>query len=341
MRIKDIARMAGVAPSTVSRVLNNSGYISAEIREKVEAVVRETGYVPNRIAQSLKRQSTRTIGIIIPQIASETMSRLVEAAYGCCNRRGYRILLENTQLDSRKELDCLKSLYHQQVEGILLMSTGLTAEHREIIQSLDLPVIVTGQYMDGLCCYTHDNRQAAREMVLRMAQKGRRRIALLNVSLEEDNSIKIQRELGYRDALATAGLSFDESLTAYGAFTIDSGREMMKALWENCHPRPDAVFAVTDKIAIGAMEYLAQKGVSVPGDCMVAGVGNNKLSEFIRPPLSTIEFFYDELGSAVTDRLLDAVESGEPVEGVHLMRHRIIERESTNGNHTDSGGTAD
>ena len=78
------------------------------------------------------------------------------------------------------------------------MSTGLTAEHREIIQSLDLPVIVTGQYMDGLCCYTHDNRQAAREMVLRMAQKGRRRIALLNVSLEEDNSIKIQRELGWQ-----------------------------------------------------------------------------------------------------------------------------------------------
>ena len=341
MRIKDIAKMAGVAPSTVSRVLNNSGYISAEIREKVEKVVKETGYVPNQIAQSLKRQRTRTIGIIIPQIASETMSRLVEAAYGRCNRRGYRILLENTQLSSQREIECLKSLYHQQVEGILLMSVGLTAEHGNVIRQLDIPVIVTGQYMDGLCCYTHDNRSAARDMVLRMTQKGRKRIALLNVAIEEDNSIKIQRELGYRDALAAAGLPFEESLTAYGAFSIESGKEMMKALWENNNPRPDAVFAVTDKIAIGAMEYLRKQGVNVPGDCMVAGVGNNKLSEFVSPPLSTIEFFYDELGSMVTDSLLSAVESGELVQGVHVMRHRIIERESTNGKNPDTGGAAD
>lgn len=330
MQIKDIARLAGVSPSTVSRVLNNSGYVSEEIRTKVQKVVNETGYRPNQIAKSLKDKSTRSIGIIIPQIASETMAKLVEAAYQVCNRRGYRVLMENTQLDSQREIECLKSLYHQQVEGILLMSVGLSPEHKQVIDSLNIPVIVTGQKMEGLCCYTHDNRSAAKSLVSSMIASGKKRTALLNVDIQEDDSIRVQRELGYRDALSEHNIEYDPKLVAYGKFTIASGEEMMEKIWSSNTEKPDSVFAVTDKIAIGAMRFLKRENIDIPLKCSVAGVGNNKLSEFVEPALTTIEYHYFELGTAATDLLIDSIESNKKAEGIHLMKYDIIERRSTN-----------
>lgn len=337
MQIKDIARLAGVSPSTVSRVLNNSGYVSEEIRLKVQNVVDETGYRPNQIAKSLKDRSTKTIGIIIPQIASETMAKLVEAAYRCCNERGYKILMENTQLDSGREIESLKSLYHQQVEGILLMSVGLSREHKQVIESLKIPVIVTGQKMEGLCCYTHDNRKAVKSLVKKMIERGKKRIAILNVDIEEDDSIRVQRELGYRDALSENGMEFDPKLAAYGKFSIASGMEMMEKIWNENQIKPDGVFAVTDKIAIGAMRFLMKQKVDIPVECAVAGVGNNKLSEFIEPALSTIEYYYTELGTAATNLLIDAIEGNEKAEGIHLMKYDIIERSSTNEQYSCNG----
>lgn len=247
MQIKDIARLAGVSPSTVSRVLNNSGYVSEEIRLKVQSVIDETGYRPNQIAKSLKDRSTKTIGIIIPQISSETMAKLVEATYRCCNERGYKILIENTRLDWGREIESLKSLYHQQVEGILLMSVGLSQEHKHVIDGLKIPVIVTGQKMDGLCCYTHDNRNAVKALVTKMIERGKKRIAILNVDIEEYDSIRVQRELGYRDALSENGMEFDPKLAAYGKFSVASGMEMMEKIWNENEVKPDGVFAVTDK----------------------------------------------------------------------------------------------
>lgn len=337
MQIKDIARLAGVSPSTVSRVLNNSGYVSEEMRLKVQSVIDETGYRPNQIAKSLKDRSTKTIGIIIPQIASETMTKLVEAAYRCCNERGYKILMENTQLDWGREVESLKSLYHQQVEGILLMSVGLSQEHKHVIDGLKIPVIVTGQKMDGLCCYTHDNRNAVKALVTKMIERGKKRIAILNVDIEEYDSIRVQRELGYRDALSENGMEFDPKLAAYGKFSVASGMEMMEKIWNENEVKPDGVFAVTDKIAIGAMRFLMKQKVDIPVECAVAGVGNNKLSEFIEPALSTIEYHYTELGTAATNLLIDAIEGNEKAEGIHLMKYNIIERSSTNEQYSCNG----
>lgn len=337
MQIKDIARLAGVSPSTVSRVLNNSGYVSEEIRLKVQSVIDETGYRPNQIAKSLKDRSTKTIGIIIPHIASETMAKLVEAAYRCCNERGYKILMENTHLDWGREIESLKSLYHQQVEGILLMSVGLSQEHKQVIDSLKIPVIVTGQKMDGLCCYTHDNRNAVKALVTKMIERGKKRIAILNVDIEEDDSIRVQRELGYRDALSENGMEFDQKLAAYGKFSVASGMEMMEKIWNENEVKPDGVFAVTDKIAIGAMRFLMKQKVDIPLECAVAGVGNNKLSEFIEPALSTIEYHHTELGTSATNLLIDAIEGNEKAEGIHLMKYDIIERSSTNEQYSCNG----
>ena len=245
--------------------------------------------------------------------------------------------MENTQLDSQREIECLKSLYHQQVEGILLMSVGLSFEHKRIIDSLNIPVIVTGQAMEGLCCYTHDNRNAAKDLVCKMIERGKKRIALLNVDIQEDDSIRVQRELGYRDALALHNIEFDPELVRYGKFTIASGTEMMEKIWNENQIKPDGVFAVTDKIAIGAMRFLVKEKINIPSECAVAGVGNNKLSEFTDPALTTVEYHYFELGTAVTEKLIDSIENRTKAEGIHLIKYDIIERSSTNEQHSCNG----
>lgn len=159
----------------------------------------------------------------------------------------------------------------------------------------------------------------------------------MNVDIEEDDSIRVQRELGYRDALSENGMEFDPKLAAYGKFSVASGMEMMEKIWNENEVKPDGVFAVTDKIAIGAMRFLMKQKVDIPVECAVAGVGNNKLSEFIEPALSTIEYHYTELGTAATNLLIDAIEGNEKAEGIHLMKYDIIERSSTNEQYSCNG----
>ena len=116
MRIKDIAKLAGVAPSTVSRVINNSGYVSEDVRTKVEQIIRETGYIPNEIAKSLKIKKTNTIGVIIARISSETASKIVEGISNECTKENYNLILANTGLQIKEELNYLKVLQTKQID---------------------------------------------------------------------------------------------------------------------------------------------------------------------------------------------------------------------------------
>ena len=149
MQIKDIARLAEVAPSTVSRVLNGSGYVSAEVRSRVEKVIADTGYVPNSIAKSLKAKKSRTIGVIIPRIASFSMASVIEAVTRECEVAGYEVFLANTTLRVEKELSFLQAFARRQIDGVVMMSVKITPEHVKLIESLDFPVVVVGQQYPG------------------------------------------------------------------------------------------------------------------------------------------------------------------------------------------------
>ena len=326
MQIKDIAKLAGVAPSTVSRVINNSGYVSAEIREKVGKIIEETGYVPNSIAKSLKAKKTNMIGFIIPQVSSESMARTLDGVSAECNNHGYDILLANSALNIEKELQYLRDLNRRQIDGIILMSIKLTKEHYEQIMRMDIPVVVIGQKFDGLCCVTHNDVDIAYRMTKKIIEKGRRNIAMINVMVDDD-AVKRDRFFGYRRAVEEAGFAYDPEMTAYGEFTVKSGYECMKKLWES-GKRPDGVFAISDKLAVGAMKYLREQGVSVPDDVSVTGIGNNSISYIISPSLTTAEMFPQHSGSQAAIMLFRSIESGAKPEGTHYVDFKILERES-------------
>ncbi len=328
MQIKDIARLAGVAPSTVSRVLNNSGYVSEEVRQRVEQMIEKTGYQPNIIAKSLKNKKSCTIGVIVPQIASESVACVVEAISVVCEAKGYQIILSNSMLKNENEALCLKSLVRRQIDGVIIMSSGVTSKLSEQIRQLPIPAIVIGQQSEEVFCISHDDVEASCALVDRLIQKGASRVAMLNVQTDDD-AIRNKRAQGYLKALEKNGLRFDRSLLAYGDYSIHSGYEMMQQVWLASGQKPDAVFAVIDKIAIGALQYLKDCGILVPQECMVAGIGNNKLSQFAQPPLTSVDYGYNALGTTAANMLLETIESGGRLQGIYYMPYEIVERGST------------
>ncbi len=319
--------MAGVAPSTVSRVINDSGYVSAEVRGRVEEVIRRTGYVPNSIAKSLKAKRSHTIGVIVPRVASEAMARQIQGIAGECEQRRYEMLLANAGMKTENESACLEMLARRQIDGVIIMSSGVTADLRQRIGALEAPVVITGQQAEGLCCVVHDETAIMRELTTALLLKGRRDPAFINVELEDD-AIRHKRFSGFCEALREQHLALRSGRVAYGGFTIEEGAAAMKQLWEQEGPRPDAVLAVTDRAAVGAMQYLKSQGVRLPQQCAVTGIGNNQLAAVVEPALTTVEYFYEEVGARAARLLFDAIQQGERPQGVHFVEYRLIERDS-------------
>jgi len=328
MQIKQIAQMAGVAPSTVSRVINRSGYVSAEVRARVEEVVRRTGYVPNNIAKSLKAKRSHTIGIVVPRIASEALARQIESAARVCRKRDYAMLLTSSNEKASNETACLEMLVRRQTDGVIIMSSGVTAPLRAQVAALQIPVVITGQQVDDLCCVVHDEMTILRELTASLLLRGYRDPAFLNVELEDD-SVRHRRFAGFSQALRDAHLPLQPGRVAFGGFTVEEGFDAMKELWTAPGPHPDAVIAATDRSAVGAMQYLKSIGVAIPDECAVAGIGNHQLSRVVQPELTTVDYYFEEVGATAANLLLDALEQGGRPQGIHFMRYTILERKST------------
>lgn len=328
MQIKDIAQMAGVAPSTVSRVINHSGYVSTPVRYRVEAILKETGYVPNSIAKSLKSKKSNMIGLIIPQASNEAMTQMIDGVTSECNQAGYQTVLANTELNPEKELEYLKELPNKRVDGLIFYATHMTRAHHKLLSSLDMPVVVLGQVEETCHCVVHDDFAAAKELTQLLIEKGYRKIGFINVD-RKDDAVRRERYKGYKSAVMEAGLVCDDRWLAYGDYSIKSGVQAMKYIWTMQEEKPDAVLAVTDYMAAGAIVYLRQIGLSVPEDCAVAGIGNDVLSGFVNPPLTTVKYHHNRAGRTAARVLFRQLGSRPAQVKVHVVPHKLIERSST------------
>lgn len=328
MQIKDIAKIAGVAPSTVSRVINHSGYVSVQVRQRVEQVLKETGYVPNSIAKMLKFKKSQVIGLIIPQAGSETVMEIINGVTSECNKLGYHMILANTELDLEKELQYLRELSQKQLDGLLFLATHLTQAHQKLISELEIPVVVLGQVVENCHCVMHDDFSAAKELTQMLIHKGYRKIGFINVN-RKDDAIRRERFKGYKSALMEAGLDSNDAWTVYGDYSIASGCQAMKQIWTAQEEKPEAVLAVTDSMAAGAIVYMREKGISIPDDCAIAGMHNDTLSSFLNPALTTVEYHQNRVGKTAAKILFREL-GGRPAPAkVHLIPYKIIERKST------------
>lgn len=324
MNITKIAELAGVSRATVSRYLNN-GYVSQDKRERIQKVIDKTGYVPSSQAQTLRTKKTKLIGVIVPKISAEPVSRMVEGLSAELSREGYNLLLGNTGLSLEKELAFLSTFSSNQVDGIIMIGTAFTKKHLERMERLSVPLVVLGQRVEGYSCVYHDDEGAARALTARLLAGGCRRIGYLGVA-DEDRAAGLGRKRGYLSALSEAGIPLDTGLMCTGEGSDRAGYESASKLLKS---KPDGLFCATDAVAAGALELLREQGLRVPQDVQVTGVGGSGLARFLSPKLTSAHYCYKTSGEEAARMLLEALGRPQLVVKELMLGFEIHQREST------------
>ena len=329
MNIIEFAKIAEVSKSTVSRYFNN-GYVSEEANEKIKMAIEKTGFRPQRQAQSMRTKKTNLIGVIVPKISTETPPRVVEGVSDELSVHGYDILIANTNLVIEKEIEYLKMFKSNHVDGIIFMATKITEEHLKVMAEITVPIVVVAQNIDEYPCVYNDDYNAAREVVKHIINKGYREIAFIGV-YEEDISVGFERKRGYIDELKNNKIDIKEEFIKIGDFNVESGYNLTKELME-CKEKPKAIFAVTDNIAIGAIEYLKKNNYNIPKDIAIMSIGDSKISRFIEPKLTTVHYYYKTAGVEAANMLLELIKnsvvSSKNIDKKEKLPFRIVERNS-------------
>ncbi|WP_101842930.1 LacI family DNA-binding transcriptional regulator [Halobacillus sp. Marseille-P3879] len=325
--INDIAKMANVSRTTVSRVLNNNGYVSEEVRKRIIQIVEETGYIPSLSAKSLRTKKSGVIGVIIPRIDTETASRVVSGINEVVSKENFQILLTDTELDKEKEVEYIRLLQSRHVDGIILLATNVNDSLVATIKDVELPFISLGQDLPGITSILYDDYHAAVDVTNMLISNGHERIAFIGVS-EDDPSVGFQRKKGYMDTLKKRGYNLNNSWMETGDFSIESGYESMKKIIKYSKDQlPTAIFAVTDRMAIGAMEYLREQGHRIPDDIAVAAIGASTMSQYVTPSLTTVDYFNKEAGQKAAELLLQQLKQNKEIEKF-VQTYRLIKRDS-------------
>jgi LacI family sucrose operon transcriptional repressor len=329
LTIKEIAKLAGVSKSTVSRVINDSEHVSDQAREKVQQVIEETGYVPNSLAKNLKRNQTDTIGVVLPKINTSTFSSSIEGISNVMYQNGYNLLLTNTKMNLKDEITYLNLLKEKRVRGILFFATEITEKHKEVLVKLDIPVVVIGQDTSTVLdypCVIQDDLNAAKSIVDHLVEQGHQKIAYIGVT-EDDVAVGKLRKQGYLEVLQKNGLEFFEEYMYKGDFSIQSGWQGMKEILNQAEELPTAVFAVTDRLALGAIKYLKDSGYQVPDDISIVGIGNSDISQWVVPEITTINYDHVRTGERASELLLNLIQETEDV-SKEKMDYQLIQRNS-------------
>lgn len=319
--IADIARLAGVAKSTVSRYLNG-GSVGEQTIKKIERVIQETGYSPNTFAQSLKAKKTNIIGTIVPRLDSYATSKTLIGIDERLRELNYQMLVSNTSQDLNREIESLYSLAKQKVAGIILLATKVTDRHLETIQEIGIPVLLVGQQHEQVFSLIHNDFEAGKTIGRFMAMNGHKRIAYLGVS-EEDIAVGVKRKQGFAEAMKEAGNV--DARYFETSFKISDALEKVPSIIEEFHPT--AFVCATDNIAIGTLKAAYSKGLKVPEDLSITGFGGYEITEMMNPGITTVQFFYKDAGKMAAQKIIQLVNE-EEVPMLSLSDYKIIERES-------------
>jgi LacI family transcriptional regulator len=302
--IHEVAKRAGVASITVSRVINNSGYASQEIRDRVLAAVKEMGYVPNRLASSLRSKRTNVLALVLTDITNPFFTVAARGVEDVASKAGYTVIFCNTDEDRSKEEKYIEVLMQNRVDGIILVPSGFDSGSIETLQRNGTPVVVidrcvSGQNVDQVRC---DSFEGAIQLTRLLRKLGHTHIALLNgpanVSTASD------RLRGFKKALEESGIEAGGQMVLSGAFTRASGYEMTRQILA-LSPRPTALFAANNFIALGALHALEEAGVRVPVDMAVVTFDDLPESLVISPFLTVAAQPVYEMATKATELLIN------------------------------------
>ncbi len=308
--IKDIARELGISPSTVSRALKDHPDISPETKKAVNELAEKLNYQPNIVALSLRQSKTNTIGVIIPEIVHFFFSTVISGIESVAYEAGYNVILAQSNESAQREATDLKALFNSRVDGMLISISRETKtyDHIESILAKEVPVV----FFDRMYANPNtskvivDDYAGAHEAVIHLIQQGCKRIAHLEsapgLNIAED------RRKGYQDALLENKLPVNEKMIIIcPTGSLEEGKLATEKLLA-FNPPPDAIFANNDMLAMGAMQVIKQRGLSIPKDVALVGFSNWFFSALMDPPLSSVDQPGFEMGQEAAKLLIRQIE---------------------------------
>lgn len=304
--IKEVADRAGVAPITVSRVVNNSGYVSEKTRQRVEAAAAELSYVPNMLARSLRSSRTDLLALVLTDITNPFWTTVARGAEDAASKHGFSVILCNTDEQEAKEERYLSTLLRKRVDGFLYVPASDKAEPIRQIHEQNIPVVVLDRLVAGVDVdfVRSASEDGAYRLVAHLLEMGHRQIAILNGPANVATAR--ERLMGYKRAIAEADIDFHESLAHFGEFTTESGRRSMEQLLVE-KPLPTAIFATNNFIAIGAIQALRRNGLRVPQDISVVCFDDVPASYVIEPFLTVVAQPAYEIGRRAAEMLVERI----------------------------------
>lgn len=327
--IKEVAKMAGVSISTVSRTLSNRVFVNEDTRKKVMRAVKHLSYKPNFMAKGLKEGRSNTLAIVLPDIINPFYPGLVKRVERQAAEKGYSMILydcgEDVELEKRY-VDALKSHY---VDGVIFISTSEDPALVRELLAAGIPTVVMNREYDsavGVTCVTNDNFQGARKVINYLISQGHRRIACLA------SPVKFARYRQRYDGCVSAfhenHIHHCDNYMVHNITTIEEAYDATKKLLALPQP-PTAIFTFIDMLAIGIYGGIHDRGLSIPDDISVAGFDNINLSQHLIPPLTTYEHPLDRLAKIAIANLLGQIENSElPEPGNVEISGTLILRDS-------------
>jgi LacI family transcriptional regulator len=316
--IREVARATGFSVATVSRVLNGKGPIAERTGRRVRAAAERLRYVPHGAARSLATRRTNAIGVLLPELFGEFFSEAIRGIDRAARTADYQLLVSGSH-GNREEAKAALRAMRGRVDGVVVMSPNVDPSTLRANLPEGWPVMLLNCAVDGteFDSINVDNVGGAAQMVRHLAGLGHRRIAY--VAGPVDNWDAKERLKGYRDAILEVGGETTRALEVPGDFSEESGfRAASVAL--GMRPRPTAVFAANDSMAIGLLSAFQELGVRVPGDVAVGGFDDIPIARFMTPPLTSVAVSIVDLGARAMARLLAALREGRR----HVPRHETL-----------------
>jgi LacI family transcriptional regulator len=326
--IDDVARTAGVSRQTVSRAINGKRDISEETRERVLAVVRDLGFRPNRVAQSMITQRTYTVGVEVIDITNPVFAEIVRGTQDVAAEHGYNILLTNSNDDPDLALHSLSNLVTHGVDGLIAMFPNVGDSVIQAFADQYRPVVLINRTVEHphINTITIDIYQGAVLAVEHLLECGHTRIGMVANHIHIHSSKR--RVTAYQDTLQKHHMDVSPHRIVYDTPTLRGGYRATRKLLQQI-PTVTAIFGYNDLMAMGAMRACHDMGYRVPQDCAVIGFDNLPLTEIVTPSLSTIHYDKYALGQAAMRRVLAMMQPAEPLTPVLELPVRLIPREST------------
>ena len=332
VRLSDVARMAGVSISTASLALRTEKRVSVETRIRVQEAARILRYVPNELGRSMRYGRTNAVGIVIQQTTehifshpyfTEIIGGITEAAAAL----DYSVLLSVSSYEESEDA-YLRVLNSRRADGAILLAVPLRDCNARHIAESGLPIVFLGEWNHEPPVHSIniDDRAGAMGIVEHLIGQGYRHIAHLTGKAGHASSL--QREEGYRAALAAAERTPDPSLIALGDFSIESGRAAMISLLDRAIC-VDAVFAASDEMAIGALQILNERGLQVPEQIALAGFDDIPMAALTNPPLTTVHHPMREMGRAAAHRLFEQIDQRSAEPAPEVFPTHLVVRAST------------